>query len=217
MFRLFILICALVATVVPASDENSKYELKLGRTDNDAKWRGRLEIRRDGEEWGTVCYDRGMDDVTANVLCRFMGYKRAFPSEIMDGGNGYHLPIHVKNVRCPAAATHFQNCTYSDWGEVEGCYHFEDTQIWCTNKVDDNMYDPANCVDQHDFCRNKHQCNVDYFTSHALDCRKFCNFCGCVNINDSLCDKYKDECGAGGDWGMKMRKYYCPKTCRTCS
>ena len=28
----------------------------------------------------------GMNDVTANVLCRFMGYKRAFPSEIMDGG-----------------------------------------------------------------------------------------------------------------------------------
>ena len=40
------------------------------------------------------------------------------------------------------------------------------------------MYDPAHCVDQHDFCRRKYQCNVDYFTSHALDCRKFCNFCG---------------------------------------
>ena len=41
------------------SDVFSKYELKLGRTDNDAKWRGRLEIRKDGGEWGSVCYDRG--------------------------------------------------------------------------------------------------------------------------------------------------------------
>ena len=59
MFRSTLLICALVATVLSASDENSKYELKLGRTDNDAKWRGRLEIRRDGGDWGSVCYDKG--------------------------------------------------------------------------------------------------------------------------------------------------------------
>ena len=65
MFR--ILVCCLAAltlvTLVTAeeveSDEHSEYKFKLGRTDNDAKWRGRLEINKDGGEWGSVCYDKG--------------------------------------------------------------------------------------------------------------------------------------------------------------
>ena len=65
-----ILVCCLavltlvtLVTLVTAeeveSDELSEYKFKLGRTDNDAKWRGRLEINKDGGEWGSVCYDKG--------------------------------------------------------------------------------------------------------------------------------------------------------------
>jgi hypothetical protein len=61
MFRVSILVYSFAALLLIRAklDENSEYEFKLGRTDNDAKWRGRLEIKKDGGEWGSVCYDRG--------------------------------------------------------------------------------------------------------------------------------------------------------------
>ena len=58
------LILCLAALAATKEDDNAVYELKLGRTDNDAKWRGRLEIRMDEGAWGSVCYDRGERETT---------------------------------------------------------------------------------------------------------------------------------------------------------
>ena len=76
MFTFVLCSVALVALSAAEveNDENSLYEFKLGRTDNDAKWRGRLEIKKDGGPWGSVCYDRGyyyIEQELSNFITHF--------------------------------------------------------------------------------------------------------------------------------------------------
>ncbi|XP_028395739.1 deleted in malignant brain tumors 1 protein-like [Dendronephthya gigantea] len=89
---------------------------------------GRVEIFYSGK-WGTICDDE-WDINDAQVVCRQLGYQKAFaalPGNLVPSGSGQ---IWLDNVRCSGNEQNLANCSHRGWG-VHDCRHSEDAGVKC--------------------------------------------------------------------------------------
>ncbi|XP_078484437.1 HHIP-like protein 1 [Ciona intestinalis] len=108
--------------------ENS-LEVRLVNDRDGQLKRGRVEIRKPGGVWGTVCDDR-WDVKDANILCKMAGYKRArraFLRAYFGRGSG---PVYLDDLRCRGGEISLLDCAHTGWG-VANCDHSEDAGVIC--------------------------------------------------------------------------------------
>ncbi|XP_015746846.2 deleted in malignant brain tumors 1 protein-like, partial [Python bivittatus] len=94
---------------------------------------GRVEVRRDYGQWGTVC-DDSWDQMDANVVCRELGCGIA--TGAVSGayfGAGYG-PIYLDEVQCNGNEYYFGDCANAGWGN-HNCNHGEDAGVICSASV----------------------------------------------------------------------------------
>jgi hypothetical protein len=88
----------------------------------------RLETKYNGQ-WGTVC-SWGFTDMSAQVVCRSLGYRRGRSSN-HGGGSG---PIWLSAVRCEGKEADIGDCPKS-CGAVGGCTHGWDVGVCCVGNL----------------------------------------------------------------------------------
>ncbi|XP_066275077.1 uncharacterized protein [Branchiostoma lanceolatum] len=95
------------------------------------EYEGRVEVRLDNGEWGTIC-DDDFDLTAANVVCRQLGYGRADSygnSAAFGQGNG---SIWLDDLQCAGDEESLLDCSSNGWGE-NNCGHYEDVGVVCSN------------------------------------------------------------------------------------
>ncbi|XP_064596276.1 deleted in malignant brain tumors 1 protein-like isoform X1 [Liolophura sinensis] len=90
---------------------------------------GRLEVLYSGV-WGTVCDGRS-DKLTANTLCRILGYSRGYPVNNAGFGAGTGV-IWLDDVACSGNETRISQCSHRPWGGYI-CRHDDDLGLVCSN------------------------------------------------------------------------------------
>ena len=95
---------------------------------------GRVEITRNGT-WGTVC-DDSWDINDANVVCRQLGYSRAYQalSNAYFGAGSSGMPIYLDDLGCFGNEASLDQCLSSGWG-IHNCRHYEDAGVRCYGKI----------------------------------------------------------------------------------
>ena len=90
---------------------------------------GRVEVRRNGGPWGTVC-DDDFDNEDALVICRAFGFDNGEPRTHAYFGQGVG-PIHWDNLNCTGHERSIFECPHDGWGNHD-CRHVEDAGVICT-------------------------------------------------------------------------------------
>ena len=104
---------------------------------------GRVEIYLFGQ-WGTVCDER-WDHVDATVLCRQLGYPRAFEapgSAFFGAGSG---PSWYSSVRCAGTEQNLTECSNSNNDFGSACPHSQDAGVVCSSE--------CSCVQMYSICK----------------------------------------------------------------
>ncbi|XP_033636449.1 tyrosine-protein kinase receptor Tie-1-like isoform X3 [Asterias rubens] len=91
---------------------------------------GRVEVFYGGQ-WGTVC-DDDWDITDANIVCRQLGFSKAF-----NAWQGAHFgegadQILMDDVGCGGNEERLQYCVFRGWG-VNDCFHSEDASVTCAD------------------------------------------------------------------------------------
>ena len=90
---------------------------------------GRVEVYHNGQ-WGTVCDDGwGIDE--AHVVCRQLGFSRAFSAPCHAKYGQGSDPIWLDDVKCSGAEASLFDCNHLDWGKKHNCGHHEDANVIC--------------------------------------------------------------------------------------
>eukprot|EP00058_Branchiostoma_floridae_P013071 XP_002598559.1 hypothetical protein BRAFLDRAFT_66950 [Branchiostoma floridae] len=114
-----------------------------GKSSNE----GRLEVRSESGEWGTICNDR-WDIRDADVVCRQLGYRGAVPGterRFFGEGRG---KIWLDDVICAGTESNLGDCNLPlGWGN-HNCMHDEDVGVVCAGVNE--------CATNH--CRNNAAC-----------------------------------------------------------
>ena len=89
---------------------------------------GRVEVFYGGQ-WGTVC-DDDWDITDANIVCRQLGFSKAFNAwRSAHFGEGADK-ILMDDVGCGGNEKRLQYCVFRGWG-VNDCFHSEDASVTC--------------------------------------------------------------------------------------
>lgn len=78
--------------------------------------------------WGTICDDYWSLD-NAHVVCRMLGFARAFLNKRFGQGTG---KIWLDDVSCKGTETSIDECSHRGWGS-HNCFHGKDIGVVCTN------------------------------------------------------------------------------------
>ncbi|XP_072026691.1 lysyl oxidase homolog 2A-like [Amphiura filiformis] len=90
---------------------------------------GRVEVKYRGK-WGTVC-SKGWDKVSANVVCRQLGFGSA-KELVTDGGYGQGIgPIWLNKVSCKGDEKDILDCNHGSWNASRDCTHTNDAGVKC--------------------------------------------------------------------------------------
>lgn len=135
-FNIYILFISFI------QDSNTIFEWRLTQSPrntasnvSDVISHGRLEVRRQYGQWGTVCIPRSSFTV-ANMICRHFGFVQA-----LQHNNVYLLPvgtvtpIHMKLLT--STLSRFESddsldyLSFSLWDEETGCDHSQDGGVMC--------------------------------------------------------------------------------------
>ncbi|XP_035660780.1 uncharacterized protein LOC118405390 [Branchiostoma floridae] len=115
--------------------------------DGESSNEGRLEVRSESGEWGTICNDR-WDMRDADVVCRQLGYRGAVPGterRFFGEGRG---KIWLDDVICAGTESNLGDCNLPlGWGN-HNCMHDEDVGVVCAGVNE--------CATNH--CRNNAAC-----------------------------------------------------------
>lgn len=128
MLLTFVLVNILLHTA-----DCKRYELRLrGGSATSNSYSGRVEVRRAGGGWGTVC-DDFFDNKDASVICFFLGYKSGMAKRgsFFGRGSGH---IYMDDLRCTGNEPSLFACQYKGWGK-HNCNHNEDAGVICTGKA----------------------------------------------------------------------------------
>ncbi|XP_078576978.1 uncharacterized protein LOC144862408 isoform X2 [Branchiostoma floridae x Branchiostoma japonicum] len=89
---------------------------------------GRVEVLHYGE-WGTVCNDR-WGDVDAQVVCRQLGYRYAWPVSSQHSFGRGGGDIWMDQVACTGTESRLTDCPHNGWG-YHDCAIGEDAGVSC--------------------------------------------------------------------------------------
>ncbi|XP_039251919.2 uncharacterized protein LOC120329374 [Styela clava] len=89
---------------------------------------GRVEILHNGT-WGTIC-DEGWDNTDAGVVCRMLGYDRAYAYCCAIHGEGSG-PIWLSGIGCDGTENNIASCKNLGWGNHSSCTHNNDASVYC--------------------------------------------------------------------------------------
>ncbi|EDO26757.1 predicted protein, partial [Nematostella vectensis] len=82
---------------------------------------GRLEVRKSGGDWGTVCVNK-WDNNDAMVVCRMLNFQKVNQT----GSVGVSIPGHgaiwLDNVQCNGTESSLADCLHGGWN-VSSCNH----------------------------------------------------------------------------------------------
>ena len=98
--------------------------------DGDASYRGRLEIKYNGE-WGTVC-NKNFNNLAAAIICKQLGSHFEYFYNPRPGPSGGRIWLH--NVQCNGNEQSIFSCRHNGWGNVSTCSHDDDVGISCISK-----------------------------------------------------------------------------------
>ena len=114
---------------------NSIIDVRLVNGASDSE--GRVEVLRQGEEWGTVC-DSSWDHRDAKVVCRQLGLPTADAMAANRGRFGYgNGSILLSYVRCNGWESNLASCNSRDPSRY--CSHAEDAGVQCGEFIVDFM------------------------------------------------------------------------------
>uniref|UniRef100_H2ZES7 SRCR domain-containing protein n=1 Tax=Ciona savignyi TaxID=51511 RepID=H2ZES7_CIOSA len=109
--------------------EDHLIEVQLVNERDGQLKRGRVEIRKPGGVWGTVCDDR-WDIRDGHVVCKMAGFKaarRVFRRSHFGVGSG---PIYLVDLGCTSNEISLLECVHRGWNQTN-CNHFEDAGVLC--------------------------------------------------------------------------------------
>ena len=94
--------------------------------------RGRIEVRKPGGNWGTVC-DDSFDNRDALVFCKMLGFRwgRATTRAHFGKGSG---SIWMDDLQCTGDEQSIFDCDYKGWGQ-HNCGHREDAGVVCEGEI----------------------------------------------------------------------------------
>lgn len=98
---------------------------------------GRVEVRRQGESWSTVC-DDSWDLQDAEVVCHQLGFpgaKSAHNSAMFGPGSGVIL---LDDVECVGNESNIGHCKHKGFQNAD-CNHKEDAGVSCLHYAQTNF------------------------------------------------------------------------------
>ncbi|XP_064596274.1 deleted in malignant brain tumors 1 protein-like [Liolophura sinensis] len=118
--------------LVCSNDNLETYPIRLVNGEETSSGvTGRLEVFYSGA-WGTVC-DNYVDAVTADTLCRIIGYRYGTAVTRAGLGAGTGI-IWLDEVMCSGNETSISQCSHRPWGN-NSCLHDEDLGLECSNSA----------------------------------------------------------------------------------
>ncbi|XP_035663827.1 uncharacterized protein LOC118407459 [Branchiostoma floridae] len=108
-------------------------EVSIRLTGGQSSSEGRVEVRPENGDWGTVC-DDGFDDRDAQVVCRQLRYitGSARVGGVFPEGTGN---IWLDNLNCAGNESSVADCEINRWGDHD-CTHKEDAGVVCVLEDD---------------------------------------------------------------------------------
>ncbi|XP_063960668.1 uncharacterized protein LOC129267820 [Lytechinus pictus] len=99
--------------------------VRLSGKSNDS---GRVEVYHDGE-WRAVC-DNNWDLNEASVVCRQLGYPRAFIADTGSYYGGDPIGFWLYDVKCSGTESNLGQCSHAEWGQGS-CAFSQEAGVMC--------------------------------------------------------------------------------------